>query len=171
LAQLRAGGKRLLILSGDHAGAVRRVADVLGVAEWQAGIDPRGKAAVIAALKAEGRHVLMVGDGLNDAVALASADASLSPASGLEIAQNAADAVFQGETLGAVLDFLAVAKQNRHLAIQNLALALGYNLIAVPLAIAGLVTPLIAAIAMSSSSLIVVANALRLDLSKEENAI
>jgi len=170
LARLRADGKRLLILSGDHAGAVRRVADVLGVSDWQAGIDPRGKAAVIAALKAEGRHVLMVGDGLNDAVALASADASLSPASGLEIAQNAADAVFQGETLGAVLDFLAVAKQNRRLAIQNLALALGYNLIAVPLAIAGLVTPLIAAIAMSSSSLIVVANALRLDLSKEENA-
>lgn len=170
LARLRADGKRLLILSGDHAGAVRRVSDVLGVSDWQAGIDPRGKAAVIAALKAEGRHVLMVGDGLNDAVALASADASLSPASGLEIAQNAADAVFQGETLGAVLDFLAVAKQNRQLAIQNLGLALVYNLFAVPLAIAGLVTPLIAAIAMSSSSLIVVANALRLDLAKGRSA-
>lgn len=164
LARLRADGKRLVILSGDHAGAVQRVADMLSVSEWKAGIDPRGKAAAIAALKAEGCQVLMVGDGLNDAVALASADASLSPASGLEIAQNAADAVFQGETLGAVLDFLAVARQNRRLAMQNLGLALVYNLFAVPLAIAGLVTPLIAAIAMSSSSLIVVANALRLDL-------
>lgn len=166
LARLRAEGKRLVILSGDHAGAVRRVAEAVGITEWRAGIDPRGKAEAIAALKAEGRHVLMVGDGLNDAVALASADASLSPASGLELAQNAADAVFQGEQLGAILDFLAVARQNRRLALQNLGLALGYNLFAVPLAIAGLVTPLIAAIAMSSSSLIVVANALRLDLSK-----
>jgi len=167
IAALRAQGKRLLILSGDHAGAVRRVAEVVGITEWQAGIDPRGKAEVIAALKREGRHVLMVGDGLNDAVALASADASLSPASGLELAQNAADAVFQGDRLDAVLDVLAVARQNRRLALQNLGLALGYNLFAVPLAIAGLVTPLIAAIAMSSSSLIVVANALRLDLGRK----
>jgi len=170
LAQLRSDGKRLMILSGDHAGAVQRVAEAVGVSEWQAGVDPRGKAAAIAALKAEGRHVLMVGDGLNDAVALASADASLSPASGLEIAQNAADAVFQGDRLGAVLDFLAVARQNRRLAVQNLGLALVYNLFAVPLAIAGLVTPLIAAIAMSSSSLIVVANALRLDTAKGRSA-
>lgn len=168
IAQLRAEGKRLLILSGDHAGVVRRVADTVGIDEWTSGIDPRGKAAAIAALKADGRHVLMVGDGLNDAVALASADASLSPASGLELAQNAADAVFQGEQLGAILDFLAVAKQNRRLALQNLGLALGYNLFAVPLAIAGLVTPLIAAIAMSSSSLIVVANALRLDIASRQ---
>lgn len=170
VATLRAQGKHLLILSGDHAGAVQRVANALGIDDWQAGVDPRGKAAAVAALKQQGRHVLMVGDGLNDAVALASADASLSPASGLELAQNAADAVFQGERLGAVLDFLTVAGQSRRLAIQNLALALGYNLIAVPLAIAGLVTPLIAAIAMSSSSLIVVANALRLDLGRREGA-
>jgi Cu2+-exporting ATPase len=170
VAALRAQGKNLLILSGDHAGAVQRVATAVGIDDWQASVDPRGKAAALAALKQQGRHVLMVGDGLNDAVALALADASLSPSSGLELAQNAADAVFQGERLGAVLDFLTVAGQNRRLAIQNLALALGYNLIAVPLAIAGLVTPLIAAIAMSSSSLIVVANALRLDLGKGEGA-
>lgn len=163
VANLQRQGKRLVILSGDHAGAVRRVAESLGITAWFAGIDPRGKAEKIATLKAAGHHVLMVGDGLNDAVALALADASLSPASGLDIAQNAADAVFQGEKLGAVLEFLAVARHNQRLSVQNLGLALIYNLFAVPLAIAGLVTPLVAAIAMSSSSLLVVANALRLD--------
>src|SRR3546814_5723408 len=87
----------------------------------------------------------MVGDGLNDAVALAAADASLSPSSGLDIAQNAADAVFQGGRLGAVGEFLAVARRSRRLVWQNLGCALGYNLLAVPLAIAGFGTPLIAA--------------------------
>jgi Cu2+-exporting ATPase len=166
LARLRNEGCHLVILSGDHESAVRRVAAAVGVTDWQAGVSPRGKADAIAALKAQGRQVLMVGDGLNDAVALALSDASLSPASGLEIAQNAADAVFRGERLAAVPEFLDVARQTRGLALQNLGIALGYNLFAVPLAIAGLVTPLIAAIAMSSSSLIVVANALRLDLAK-----
>lgn len=165
---LRRAGFRLEILSGDHAMAVGAVADQLGIAEWQAGIDPRGKAAAIAALKQLGCHVLMVGDGLNDAVALAEADASLSPSSGLDIAQNAADAVFQGERLAAVPEFLGVARRSRNLAQQNLVLALIYNMFAVPLAIAGLVTPLIAAIAMSSSSILVVGNALRLDLGRRK---
>lgn len=167
---LRRNGYRLAILSGDHAAAVSAVAEQLGIADWQAGIDPRGKAAAIAALRQQGRHVLMVGDGLNDAVALAQADASLSPSSGLDIAQNAADAVFQGEKLAAVPEFLAVARRSRSLAKQNLALALVYNLFAVPLAIAGMVTPLIAAIAMSSSSILVVGNALRLDLGRRREA-
>lgn len=167
---LRRAGFRLAILSGDHAMAVSAVAARLGITDWQAGIDPRGKASAIAALKQQGRHVLMVGDGLNDAVALAQADASLSPSSGLDIAQNAADAVFQGEKLAAVPEFLAVARRSRSLAQQNLALALVYNLFAVPLAIAGMVTPLIAAIAMSSSSILVVGNALRLDLGRRKEA-
>ncbi|WP_428249744.1 heavy metal translocating P-type ATPase metal-binding domain-containing protein [Ferrovibrio sp.] len=162
IAELQRQGRQVVILSGDHAGSVRRAAEMLGIAEWQAGIDPAGKAAVIAAMKERGRKVLMVGDGLNDTVALAVADASLSPSSALGIAQNVADAVFQGKRLGAVLLFLDVAQACRRLSIQNLALALGYNLFAVPLAIVGLVTPLIAAIAMSSSSLLVVLNALRL---------
>ncbi len=165
LATLRGQGLHLTILSGDHAGAVNRVAETLGITDWQAGIDPRGKADAVAALKQQGRQVLMVGDGLNDAVALALADASLSPASGLAIAQNAADAVFQGEKLDAVGEFLAVARATQHLSLQNLGIALIYNLFAVPLAIAGFVTPLLAAIAMSSSSLLVVGNALRLDFS------
>lgn len=170
ISRLRNRGLRLLLLSGDHPVAVWEIAKKLGIAEWHASATPRGKADLISELRNDGRRVLMVGDGLNDAVALASADASLSTATGLEIAQNAADAVFQGEKLAAVCEFLDVARHSRRLALQNLVIALGYNLLAVPLAIAGMVTPLIAAIAMSSSSIIVVLNALRLDLSRRRTA-
>ena len=162
IARLRDKGLRLIILSGDHSTAVSAIAGALNISEWHAEADPRAKAEMIAALKREGRKVLMVGDGLNDAVALAAADASLSPSSGLDIAQNAADAVFQGGKLSAVEEFLRVSRRSRALAKGNLTLALIYNLFAVPLAIAGFVTPLVAAIAMSSSSILVVLNALRL---------
>lgn len=162
VAELKRRGLKLLVLSGDRPDAVRSAAEATGIADWRAGVDPQAKADAIAGLKASGHRVLMVGDGLNDAVALTLADASLSPASGIDIAQNAADAVFQGDRLAAVPEFLDAACASRRLAIQNLALALVYNLIAVPLAIAGMVTPLVAAIAMSGSSLLVVGNALRL---------
>ncbi|WP_414656064.1 heavy metal translocating P-type ATPase [Ferrovibrio sp.] len=171
IGQLRNAGYRLLILSGDRAAAVRKVADALDIAEWTAEADPRCKAEAIAQLRQEGRRVLMLGDGLNDAVALAAADASLSPSSGLDIAQNAADAVFQNGQLSAVEDFLRVAGRSQILARQNLLLALIYNALAVPLAIAGLVTPLLAAIAMSSSSILVVLNALRLHAIRRPHVI
>jgi Cu2+-exporting ATPase len=102
----------------------------------------------------------MVGDGLNDAPALAAAHASISPATASEATQNAADAVFQGESLAALIEILAVSRRSERAMRQNLAVALLYNLAAVPLAIAGVVTPLIAAVAMSSSSLLVIGNAL-----------
>jgi P-type Cu2+ transporter len=162
IAAVRSAGRRVLLLSGDRPRAVAAVAAALAIADWAAGLSPAAKATRLAALAAAGRHVLMVGDGLNDAPALAAADVSMSPATAADVSQNAADIVFQGKSLGAVAEALAVARRARRLVRQNLALALLYNLVAVPLAVAGAATPLVAAVAMSGSSLVVVLNALRL---------
>jgi Cu2+-exporting ATPase len=159
---LRKAGLRTELLSGDRPAVVEVAAADAGIARWTAGAVPAAKIARLDALKAEGRKVLMVGDGLNDAPALAAAHASLSPSSAADISQTAADAVFQGERLAPVLETLAVARAARSMALQNFAIAIGYNVVFVPLAMAGLVTPLIAAIAMSASSVAVTANAVRL---------
>ena len=161
VAALRRTGLPIEILSGDRPGAVEPIADMLGVPS-QADVSPSGKAARIAALKAAGRKVLMVGDGINDAPALVAANASMAPATAADIGRNAADLVFLHEPLQAVPDAIEIARSSDMLVRQNLALAVMYNAIAVPIAILGHVTPLVAAVAMSLSSLIVVANALRL---------
>lgn len=161
VARLREGGRRVVILSGDRASAVASVAGRLGVTEWEAGLTPQDKIARIAALKASGRRVLMVGDGINDALALAAAHASLSPVTAPHVSQAAADALFLGSSLAPVLSLLAVRARARRLMLQNLWLTGAYNLVAVPLAAAGLLTPLIAALAMSGSSVVVTLNALR----------
>ncbi len=159
---LKRSGMATAILSGDREETVARVAGKLGIEHWQAGCTPVDKVDRLEQLAANGERVLMAGDGLNDAAALSAAHVSLSPASAVDISQAAADAVFQGQKLGPVLETLTVARRAARLVQQNLGLALGYNMLTIPLAVMGLVTPLIAAICMSASSLIVVGNALRL---------
>ncbi|HXW39754.1 MAG TPA: heavy metal translocating P-type ATPase [Xanthobacteraceae bacterium] len=158
---LTARGLDLIVLSGDRPAAVRPVARQLNTEKWFAGLTPAQKIAVIGLLKGEGRRLLMVGDGLNDAPALAAADVSISPITAAHLTQAHADALFLGERLAPVLRAVAVARQARRLMKQNLALAVIYNALAVPIAILGLVTPLIAALAMSASSILVTLNALR----------
>jgi len=162
VGRLRDAGFHVEILSGDAHAAVAEAARDAGIEHWQAGLKPADKIARIDELKAAGRKVLMVGDGLNDAPALAAGRASLSPASAADISQTAADAVFQGERLAPIIEVLLVAHGARRRALENFGIAIGYNFIFVPLAVIGLATPLIAAIAMSASSIAVTANALRL---------
>ncbi|MDR3497555.1 MAG: heavy metal translocating P-type ATPase [Ancalomicrobiaceae bacterium] len=163
-ARLKKLGYRLEILSGDRAEAVSSVARELGIETWSAALRPADKIARLEQLKAAGHRVLMVGDGLNDAPALAAAHVSLSPVTAVHLAQAAADAVFLGDRLAPVADALAIARRARAAMVENLAVSVAYNLIAVPVAVAGFVTPLMAALAMSGSSVIVTLNALRLKL-------
>jgi P-type Cu2+ transporter len=167
VAALRARGLGVALLSGDRRATVARLAGELGIEDWRAEASPKEKAERLAALMGQGRRVLMVGDGLNDAPALAAAFVSASPASAADIARTAADALFQGERLAPLLDLVGVAARAKRLLRQNFALALGYNLVAVPLAMLGFVTPLVAAVAMSGSSLLVTGNALRLGLGRQ----
>jgi P-type Cu2+ transporter len=168
IARLGRAGFAVELLSGDSTAAVAAAAAKTGIAQWQARLDPAGKIARLETLKAAGRKVIMVGDGLNDAPALAAAHASISPSTAADVSQTAADAIFQGENLSAVIETIAVSKAARRLALQNFAIAVGYNAIFVPLAVMGFVTPLLAAIAMSTSSLLVTANAVRLTKSRVE---
>ncbi len=162
VGRLKAMGLDVRILSGDREAAVRRVAETLGIADWAAGCTPADKVAAVEALRAQGRRVLMVGDGLNDGPALAAGHASMAPSTASDVGQTAADLLFLGEELAAVPTAIDVARRSRRHVVQNFALAIGYNALAVPVAIVGLATPLIAAIAMSTSSILVIANALRL---------
>ena len=154
-------GRAVVILSGDRERAVALVAGELGVSQFAAGLKPSDKIARLTALAGEGRRTLMVGDGLNDAPALAAAHVSISPISAAHIAQAQADALFLGERLAPVADALRISAKARRLIVENLWLSAIYNLIAVPLAVLGFVTPLIAALAMSGSSILVTLNALR----------
>ncbi len=167
LARLHAGGIEASILSGDREGPVRSLGDALGL-EATAAASPQEKLARIEALKREGHRPLMVGDGLNDGPALASAHASIAPGTASDASQQAADAVFIGEKLMPVALAIEVARATMRIVRQNFAFSIAYNLAAVPLALLGYVTPLIAAIAMSVSSLVVVANSLRLHRSADK---
>ena len=161
LAQLRALGIEPEILSGDNAAAVADTARETGLT-GRACASPHDKQAAIARLQAEGHKVLMAGDGLNDGPALSAANASIAPGAASDVGRQAADLVFLGDALTAIPRAVRAARRTMRVVKQNFALAIGYNLLAVPLAMAGLVTPLIAAVAMATSSLIVIGNSLRL---------
>ncbi|TAH66421.1 MAG: cadmium-translocating P-type ATPase [Rhodopseudomonas palustris] len=161
IAALHARGVVVELLSGDREPAVRHAADTLGVAIWRAGVKPADKIAHIEALKRRGRKVMMVGDGMNDAPALAAASVSMSPISAAHLSQSTADLVFLGKELAPVVTAIDYARKAMRLMRENLGLAIGYNVLAVPIAIFGFATPLIAAVAMSGSSLLVMLNALR----------
>jgi len=162
MVAFRKASVQLMLLSGDKPAVVQQVAGALGMTHWQAAMLPQEKQAAIRTLKQQGHKVLMVGDGLNDAPSLAEADISISPATGMDITQNSADMVFQGNALMAVYQSLCMARFSTQLVKQNFVLAALYNCLAIPLAVLGFVTPLVAAIAMSSSSLLVIANAFRI---------
>ena len=162
IVQLTKQGLQPELLSGDRRSVVGDVAAAVSITIWQGQAQPADKVARLVELKAAGCHPLMVGDGLNDAPALAAAWVSMSPSSAADITQNAADVIFQGDRLQPVSQALEIARQADALVKQNIGFSLLYNAVTIPLAILGHVSPLVAAIAMSSSSLVVIVNALRL---------
>jgi Cu2+-exporting ATPase len=162
LAALRAQGAQMTILSGDEPARVARIAALLGVTSWRAGASPQDKLAAIEALQREGRHVAMIGDGINDAPVLARADVSVSFAGAAPLAQHQAELLLLGERLEALVDARTLARRTMRVVVQNLVFAVVYNAVAIPLALAGLLPPWLAGLGMAASSLVVVANAMRL---------
>jgi Cu2+-exporting ATPase len=160
--ELEARGLSVEMLSGDRAGAAEAAANATGIENWRSGVTPAQKTARMQALRALGKKPLMVGDGLNDAAALAAAHASASPGHAVEASQAAADLVLQGDALMVLVEAIDVARRAERRAGQNLTFSALYNVVAAPLAAAGFLTPLIAAVAMSASSLVVTLNALRM---------
>lgn len=156
-------GFDILLLSGDRPDVVADVAHKLGIADYLGAARPQDKIDRLETLKAKGKKILMVGDGLNDAPALSAAHVSISPSTAADVSQNAADFIFQSQNLDSIVRAWQVSNMSRKLVLTNFALAAIYNVIALPFAAAGFLSPLIAAIVMSSSSILVIANALRLN--------
>ncbi|WP_456390669.1 heavy metal translocating P-type ATPase [Profundibacter sp.] len=162
VAALKAQGMSLLLISGDAPAAVEDMAMRLGFDDWTAEALPQDKAARIKDLTQTGAKVLMVGDGLNDTAALTAAHVSISPATALDAARVASDIVLLGNDMSPMADATIIAQKARRRILENFAIAAGYNMIAVPIALLGFATPLMAALAMSASSITVSLNALRL---------
>jgi len=160
---LRSLGLRTALVSGDNRVAVARTAAELGIGTQHAECSPADKLRIIEEAQARGERVVMIGDGINDAPVLAGADTSIAPAHGALLAQTSADVVMLGESLGPLITAVQMARKTMRIVRQNLAWAIVYNALALPLAAAGYVPPWAAAIGMSASSLIVVLNALRLN--------
>ncbi len=156
---LKAKGLEVCLLTGDTGARAQQVAARLGVDRFWSEVSPEGKSAILQQLRAAGCSVLMVGDGLNDTAALAAADASIAPGNALDASRNAADVVIVSGRLPGVAEAISTARLAKRRILQNFGVAAVYNAIAVPLAVAGIATPLMAAIAMSTSSLVVILNA------------
>ncbi len=152
---------RIVMLSGDRQQTAQKIAEQLGITEVRAALSPVDKFNITEKMQEEGAHCLMVGDGLNDAPVLAAASVSMAPGSAVDMAQNATDMVYMGNETKPIIEAYKVARKTQNLVIENFVLAALYNLVAIPLAVMGYVTPMIAAIAMSGSSLLVIGNSLR----------
>ena len=163
LAALRQLGLDIALVSGDSRAAVAAVATTLGIEDVHFECTPQQKLAVIEAAQRRGHRVVMIGDGINDAPVLAGADTSVAPAHGALLAQTNADVIMIGDSLRPLTTAVEMSRQTMRIVRQNLAWAIVYNTLALPLAAAGLVPPWAAAIGMSTSSLVVVMNALRLN--------
>ncbi|ROR34455.1 heavy metal translocating P-type ATPase [Inmirania thermothiophila] len=159
---LAAGGLHPVLLSGDRRAAVAAVADTLGITRFEAEMLPEDKAAAVAALRREGRRVAMVGDGVNDAPALAAADVGIAVDRGADLSAESAGLLLTGDDLGRLAEAVALARDTLRVIRQNIGLALAYNAVMVPLAMSGHVTPLLAALAMPASSIAVTLNATRI---------
>jgi Cu2+-exporting ATPase len=162
IERLKAMGLGVEMLSGDTDARVQRAAETAGIETWAANATPQSKAQRLAQVEASGRKVLMVGDGLNDAGALANAHASLAPGGALDVSRLAADCVYAAGNPDAVVDTIRIAREARARMRENFGLAALYNLLAIPVALAGWATPIVAAVAMSASSAVVTLNALRM---------
>lgn len=166
--RLQKMGLTVELLSGDNPVRVARAASTAGISHWTADTTPLSKVLRLQQLQAAGRRTLMVGDGLNDAAALASAHASLAPGGAVDVARLASDCVFLGDDLGIVPAIITISRQARARMRENFAFAAIYNLVAIPVALMGGATPLVAAAAMSASSAVVTLNALRLSGGKSK---
>jgi Cu2+-exporting ATPase len=165
--RLRDLGCGVSLLSGDSAESVSQVAETLSIADAHGGMSPQGKHDFITALQKGGTVVAMVGDGVNDAPVLAQAQVSVAMGGGTELARNQADIVLLGENLERLSEAIVLARRTQRIIRQNLGWAFAYNLSAIPLAMLGWITPWMAGIGMSASSLLVVANALRIQRGSE----
>ena len=159
---LKQHGKQVILMTGDNCSSAHMVAMRTGINDFYAGLSPDDKMSRVKAMQADGARVLMVGDGINDAPVLANADVSIAMGSASSLAKTSADIVMLSDNLNAIDDALSVAAKTRRIIKQNLGWALSYNFCAIPAAACGFITPWMAAIGMSVSSLIVVVNALRL---------
>ena len=166
ISRIRSMGIRVVMLTGDHEESAKRVAQAVGIDEVQAKLLPQEKAEIIDRFHEEGHIVIMAGDGINDTIALAKSDIAIAMGNGADVAISVSDVVLMDEKPQSIYEAYRISKRTYRAVKENLGFSLAYNLIAVPLAMAGFVNPLVAALSMSLSSLVVVGNSMRIKLLK-----